>query len=47
MLLQEKSPLCMLPAPFNLIPAILYPVHNGYIALAEKARNWEEVGSQL
>ena len=43
MLLQEKSPFCMLPSPLNLLPALAYPVHNGYIALASRVREWDEV----
>ena len=27
MLLQEKSPLCMLPAPLNIFPAMMAPIH--------------------
>ncbi|CAE7561665.1 unnamed protein product, partial [Symbiodinium microadriaticum] len=42
MLLQEKSPLCMLPPPLNLIPSLLYATHNGYISLACRARDWDE-----
>ena len=31
-LVYESSPLCMLPAPFNLIPAVLYIPHRMIIA---------------
>jgi hypothetical protein len=27
MLLQEKSPLCMLPAPLNIFPTLVAPIH--------------------
>jgi uncharacterized protein len=30
LLVHEKSPLCMLPAPLNTIPSILYPMHQIY-----------------
>jgi len=30
LLVHEKSPLCMLPAPFNIISAVFYPMHQIY-----------------
>lgn len=37
MLLQEKSPLCMLPAPLNIFPTLLAPFHylKLYVAQSE------------
>jgi len=37
LLVQEKSPLCMLPAPFNVFPLALYVVHAIYVW---RARLW-------
>jgi ankyrin repeat protein len=31
LLFEEKNPLCMLPAPLNLLPTILFPLHCAYL----------------
>lgn len=36
MLLQERSPFSMLPPPFNVIPALVYPIHFWSIRRARK-----------
>ena len=36
MLLQERSPLCMLPPPFNIFPSLLYPIHQWSIRNARQ-----------
>lgn len=45
MLLQERSPLCMLPAPLNLFPALIAPFHylKLYIAQSEGRKIKREI----
>jgi hypothetical protein len=38
LLFEEKNPLCMLPAPLNLLPAILFPGHLAYLTVMSGAK---------